>query len=64
MTSKKQRSENPEKYGLDLLIGNAEALFGVRPEAAAGALHGIHQTALSLDEARSLVQQFMKRKVK
>lgn len=52
-----------ETYSRDQLLQNAEALFGVKPEAVAGALHDVRHTALTLDEARSFVSQFMKRKV-
>lgn len=64
MASKKNDSARLEKYSRDLLASNAEALFGVKPEAVAGALHGISHDALTLDEARSFVTKFLKRKVK
>ena len=52
-----------DKYGREQLADNAEALFGVKPEVVAGALHGVRAAELTLDEARSFVSQFMKRKV-
>lgn len=52
-----------EKYGREELVRNAEALFGVKPEAVDGALHGIRNTELTLDEARSFVAKFMNRMV-
>ncbi|WP_276355408.1 hypothetical protein [Cohnella caldifontis] len=62
MAGKKKESRS-EKYGRELLVGQAEALFGVKPETAAGALHDRHGAEFTLDEARSFVSQFMKRKV-
>jgi hypothetical protein len=59
----KKKGVPAEKYGREQLIGHAEALFGVKPEAAAGALHDAGNAEFTLDEARGLVSQFMKRKV-
>ena len=59
----KKSSRGSETYSRDQLLQNAEALFGVKPEALAGALHDVRHTALTLDEARSFVSQFMERKV-
>lgn len=50
-------------YGRDELVRNAEALFRAKPEAVAGALHDADQTNFTVDEARRLVGQFLKRKV-
>lgn len=63
MANKRSGSGGMEKYSAEDLAGSAEALFGVKPEVVAGALHGIGNTELTLDEARSFVSQFMKRKV-
>lgn len=62
MASKKS-VHGGEKISRDQLMAHAEALFGVKPEVVAGALHGVRHVALTLDEARSFVSQFMKRKV-
>ncbi|MCD9020499.1 hypothetical protein [Cohnella silvisoli] len=52
-----------DKYSRDELVQNAQALFSVNSEAAAGALHGTIQDQFTIDEAKRLVGHFMKRKV-
>jgi len=59
----KKSSRDSETYSRDQLLHNAQALFGVKPEALAGALRDVRHMALTLDEARGFVSQFMKRKV-
>ncbi|MBW5447449.1 hypothetical protein GE107_15430 [Cohnella sp. CFH 77786] len=59
----KKTGAGGEKYTREELATYAEALFGVKPEALAGALHGVRETELTLDEARGFVSTFMKRKV-
>ena len=51
------------RYSQEELLANAEALFGVRPEVVAGALHGEEQNELTVDEVRRRIDQFLKRKV-
>ena len=51
------------RYSREELLANSEALFGVRPEVVAGALHGEEQNELTVDEVRRRIDQFLKRKV-
>ncbi|GIO33257.1 hypothetical protein J2TS6_43980 [Paenibacillus albilobatus] len=59
---KKAETTNESKYPIDELSAHAEALFNVRPEVLAGALHGVNQSELTIDEAKKAVDQFLKRK--
>ena len=52
------------RYSREELLANAEALFSVKPEVLAGALHGNERKELTIEEAKQLVDQFLKRKVK
>ncbi|XID92496.1 hypothetical protein ACF3MZ_29210 [Paenibacillaceae bacterium WGS1546] len=63
MASKKTAVREAAAYDRDELVRNAEALFRAKPEAVAGALHDAGQTNFTVDEARRLVGQFLKRKV-
>jgi len=51
------------KYSRDEFIENAQALFQVKPEIVAGAIHQVGENQLTIDEAKRLVGQFLKRKV-
>lgn len=51
-------------YSVSEMIHNAEAVAGVKPEVMAGAFHNIDKDELTVKEAQSLVQQFMKKRVK
>lgn len=51
------------KYPVADLLANAEALFGVKPEVVAGALHGVSQNEFSVGELRKLIENFLKRRV-
>lgn len=62
MASKKPGNEEA-KYNRDELIQNAQALFHVQPEIVAGAFAGANKDQLTVDEAKRLVEQFLKRKV-
>lgn len=62
MASKK--SGNAEAgYSREDLTQNARALFQVNPEIVAGAFHQVENDQLTIDEAKRLVDQFLKRKV-
>ncbi|WP_135552589.1 oligoribonuclease [Paenibacillus cymbidii] len=50
-------------YSRQELQANAEALFGCKPEAVAGALLGHAGDYLTIDEAAAIVRTFLKRKV-
>ncbi|MEQ4486405.1 hypothetical protein [Cohnella silvisoli] len=47
----------------DELMAHAQVLFGIQPEVVAGALHESDQGEWTVDQARSLVDKFLKRKV-
>lgn len=51
-------------YSITEITAHAEALAGVKPEVMAGAFHGIDQEMLTVIEAKSLVQQFLEKRVK
>lgn len=65
MAGKKQTDEtSAQTYGRDELIAYADELFGVMPEALQGALYGTDAAAVfTIEDARTLVDQFMNRKV-
>lgn len=52
-----------QKYPRQELIDNAQAVFGVKPEVIAGALHGYDQAEFTVDEMRKLIDSFLKRRV-
>lgn len=62
--SEKKNAPSAKKYSVNELAQNAQALFGVKPEVLAGALHGVVQKELAVDEAKRLIEQFLKRRVK
>ncbi len=59
----KKPENDVAKYDKDELMGNAKALFRVNPEVAAGAFQGLDQLQYTVDEAKRLIGQFLKRKV-
>jgi hypothetical protein len=59
----KRKAAKAAKYGRDELIRQARALFGVSPDAAAGALSAEARDALTVNEARQIIKQFLNRKV-
>jgi len=61
MANKKTGGE--AAYGRDELTSQARGLFQVRPEIVAGALHPTDKTHFTIDEAKRLVGQYLKRKV-
>lgn len=63
MADKKSASNAP-KYSREELLANAEAIFAVKPEVLAGALHGREEKEFTIDEVKSLVNKFLERKVK
>ncbi|GIO36203.1 hypothetical protein J41TS12_10640 [Paenibacillus antibioticophila] len=69
MAEKPEKQNQPARepvtprYPVEELAANAEALFSVRPEVLAGALHGVTSKELSVDEAKLLVKQFLGKKV-
>lgn len=50
-------------YSLDELTGHSLPLLGVKPEVLTGAVHGTRKEVFNVQEAKQLVQQFLKRKV-
>lgn len=65
----KEKRQNPPPalepgYSREELIANAEAIFGMRSEVVAGALHGNRSQVLALDEVRQAIKAFLGRRVK
>jgi len=50
-------------YSLQEMMENSEPVLGVKPEVLAGAVAGMKQDALRIEEAKELVQQFLRKKV-
>lgn len=50
-------------YSLQEMMENSEPILGVKPEVLAGAVAGMKQDALRIEEAEELVQQFLRKKV-
>ncbi len=59
----KKTGSNDIKYNKNELMENAKALFHVNPEVANGAFLNADQDLITVDEAKRLVGQFLKRKV-
>ncbi|RCX22605.1 hypothetical protein DFP94_101185 [Fontibacillus phaseoli] len=57
------KSKTTPVYSLNELAENSQSLLGVKSEVLTGALHGAHQESFGVQEAKQLVQQFLKRKV-
>ncbi len=53
-----------EFYSRDELISFSKQLFGVNSEVVYGALAESPKKELGIEEAKSLIQQFLKRRVK
>lgn len=51
------------KYPKEELVRNARALFNVQPEVLQGALYSFDSTEMTVQEAKQLLDQFLKRKV-
>lgn len=59
----KQAELTESKYPRDELIANAMAIFGVKPEVVAGALHDNKARELTIAEVKEAVKKFRARKV-
>lgn len=59
----KTAPESTPVYSLNELAENSQSLLGVKPEVLTGAVHGTTQDSFGVQEAKQLVQQFLKRKV-
>lgn len=57
------RTQSEVKYPKRELLDNAEAVFGVKPEVIAGALHGNDAEMLTVSEVKKAIEEFLKRKV-
>lgn len=55
--------KEPPRYSREVLVQIAERHLGVKPWVVAGALHGV-EGALTLDEARRRIEQFLNRRVR
>lgn len=62
MANEEKTVETAPSYSQRELLEHAEVLFGVKPEVLAGALHG-KETGLTIAEAKSFLDKFLKRKV-
>jgi hypothetical protein len=52
-----------QKYDIGELQANAGALFDVKPEVVAGALHGCGAVELTIGQVKTLIKKFIKRRV-
>ncbi|RJG26706.1 hypothetical protein ABU162_04450 [Paenibacillus thiaminolyticus] len=61
-----EKKEQPSisRYPVEELAANAQALFDVKPEVLAGALHGVEVAEMSVSEAKALIRKFLREKVK
>lgn len=50
-------------YRREELLANAEALFGVKPEVVCGALYGNKKVEFTINEMKSLIDSFLKRRI-
>ncbi len=50
-------------YPREELQANAEVLFRVKPEVIAGALYGSNQAEFSVEEMKTLIDSFLKRRI-
>lgn len=62
MTPKGEAGDG-QKYDIRELQANAGALFDVKPEVVAGALHGCGATELTTGQVKKLIGKFLKRRV-
>ncbi len=64
MMDTKEEKAAESRYPRQDFIDHAQALFGVRPEAVAGALHGMDAQELTVGEVKKALNKFLNRKVK
>ncbi|MFX4261036.1 hypothetical protein ACOBQJ_02420 [Pelotomaculum propionicicum] len=50
-------------YPREELLAKSEALFGVKPEVLHGALHGDVRAEFPLEEVKSMIKSFLKRRI-
>lgn len=60
----KERTPGASRYHRRELIANAQSIFGVKPEVVAGALYGVADEHLTVDEVAKRIEDFKKRRVK
>jgi hypothetical protein len=53
-----------EEYDKEVLIDNAKKIFGVNSEILAGALSGVSKGRLTLNEAKSYLEKFLKKEAR
>ncbi|OKP91326.1 hypothetical protein [Paenibacillus sp. P32E] len=65
MAEKEQPAAQPVKPSVPIqeLLANAGALFSCGPEVLEGALYGSNKTELTVDEAQTLIDGFLRKKV-
>lgn len=59
----KKKLPVPPQYTRAELMNHSEALFAVKAEVLAGALHEAAQQTFSIEEAHTRINQFLKAKV-
>lgn len=59
----KKKLPVPLQYTRAELMNHSEALFAVKAEVLAGALHEAAQQTFSIEEAQARINQFLKAKV-
>jgi hypothetical protein len=63
VVTKKNIDPAEPKYLLEELTAHSDALFGCRPEAVTGAVHGKSKNEYTVAEMRQLINNFLNRKV-
>lgn len=58
-----QEAQEAPRFSREELLENSMALFGVRREVVAGALHGNNQQAFTVEELRTIIKNFQERRV-
>ena len=53
-----------EEYDKEVLIDNAKKIFGVNSEVLAGALASSDKSKITLSEAKTLLEKFLKKEVR
>ncbi|QAS52378.1 oligoribonuclease [Halobacillus litoralis] len=61
--NKKEAAKKEPTYNKSELVTNANAAFNVSPEVVVGALNSFEKEIFTVDEVKSAINKFMKRKV-
>ena len=59
----KKAAAQESRYPKSVLIENAKAIFGVKPEVVIGALHGNEREELTKTEVKEAINKFLNKKL-